>query len=72
MLSASTFNGCKALTKIVIWIQYQITMQEKKIHKAWEMFNKMHDLDTISWNVIIVGYTIYGYTFRPLHMLQEC
>ena len=29
----------------------------ERIQKAFELFEKMHDADTILWNAMIVGYT---------------
>lgn len=73
--SSSTFNGCKSLTinewNIVINIKYHVATQEKKIHKAWKIFNKMNDSNISLWNVMIVGCAIYGYIFMLLHMLEE-
>lgn len=36
-------------------------MQNMKDHKAQELFDKMHDENTVSWNLMIWGYVIHGY-----------
>jgi len=38
-------------------------LQEKKINKAYEMFNKIYDSKNISRNAMILGYAIYGFIF---------
>lgn len=32
----------------------------ERIHKARELFHKMHDVNTVSWIAMIGGYAIHG------------
>ena len=47
-------------------------MYEKygRIHKAWELFHKMHDENIVSWNTIIIGYAIHCYNKDSLKLLN--
>lgn len=41
-----------------------------RIHKAWELFHKMHHENIISWNAIIRGYAIHCYNMDALKLFN--
>jgi len=42
-----------------------------RIHKAGEIFDKMHDVNTISWKAMIGGYVIHGYNKEGFDLLKH-
>ena len=57
----------------VVFVNALMDMYAKceRIQKASELFEKMHDADTISWNAMIIGYAQNRYVERASEFFDK-
>lgn len=58
----------------MFWLSALTDMYAKcgRMHKARELFDQMHDANTISLNAMIGGYVKHGRLHRAFHKICGC